>query len=118
MSKYYLDEQGLIKVLQKVSSVINQNTSSSINVNEVTDPVTGEVTQEVQDSNKFATVGAVYNYVANQSKENLTITKQYATQSQEGYSLQTTISQYNGNNVAQINLNLVDNNDIKNLFNL
>lgn len=115
--KYYLDDAGLIKTLQKISESINQNTSSKINVRDIEDSETGEITHEVQNPNKFATVGAVYDYVANQSRKKLTIVKQSAVEdSEDGYSVQNNISEYNGNEAAQINFNIVDNNDIKRLF--
>lgn len=117
MKKYYLDDQGLIRTLQKLSQTINQNTASTINVVNVENQQTGEIIQEVENPNKFATVGAVYNYVKNQSNKNLTIVKEYAVEdSENSFNVQTNISEYNGSNAAQINLNLVDNSDIRRLF--
>ena len=114
--KYYLDDQGLIRVLQKISSNINNNTASNINVSSSINPDTGEEIQQVQDPNKFATVGAVYNYVA-QSKKKLTINQQSTVDDPEiGYNVQDNISEYNGNEETEIELNLVDIADIRNLF--
>lgn len=115
--KYYLDDQGLIRTLQKISENINQKTSSKINITTVEDPETGEITKNIQNPNNFATVGAVYDYVANQSRKKLTIVKQSAIEdSENGYSVQNNISEYDGNEAAQIDFNLIDNNDIKRLF--
>lgn len=115
--KYYLDDQGLIRTLQRLSESINQNTSPKINVRDIEDSETGQVTHEVQDPNKFATIGAVYDYITNQSRKKLTIIKQSAVEdSEDGYSVQNNISEYDGNEAAQIDFNLIDNNDIKRLF--
>ena len=115
--KYYLDDQGLIKVLQDLSSSINQKTSSRINVNTTEDPVTGEITHTVENPNNFATTGAVYDYVANQSRKKLTINQQSAVEVPEiGYDVQDNISEYNGTEITQIDLKLVDITDIKKLF--
>lgn len=114
--KYYLDDQGLIRALQKISSNINKNTASQINVSTSYDPVTGEEIKQVQDPSKFATVGAVYDYVA-QSKKKLTINQQSTVEVPEiGYNVQDNISEYNGNEETEIELNLVDIADIRNLF--
>lgn len=115
--KYYLDDQGLIKVLQGLSTSINQKTSSKINIEDKENPDTGEITHEVQNPNNFATVGAVYDYVANQSRKKLTINQQSAVEIPEmGYDVQDNVSEYNGSEAAEINLNLVDITDIKKLF--
>ena len=115
--KYYLDDQGLIKVLQSLSNNINQKTSSKINITDTENPDTGEVTHEVQNPNNFATVGAVYDYVANQSRKKLTINQQSAVEIPDiGYDVQDNISEYNGNEATQINLNLVDITDLQKLF--
>lgn len=115
--KYYLDEQGLIRTLQQISNAINQKTSSKINITDVEDPETGEVTHNIQNPNNFATVGAVYDYVANYPRKNLTIIKQSAVEDSENdYNVQNNISEYNGSDAVQINFNLVDSNDIKKLF--
>lgn len=114
--KYYLDEQGLIKVLQDVSGAINQKTSSRLTFTEVENPNTGETTLELQNPNNFATVGAVYDYVANSQRKNLTINKQSAVESEEGYDVQNNIIEYNGSETVQINLDLIDYTDIKKLF--
>ena len=116
--KYYLDEQGLIRTLQQISNAINQKTSSKINIQDIEDPDTGEVTHNIQNPNNFATVGAVYDYVANQSRKNLTIVKQSAVEDSENddYSVQNNVSEYNGSDAVQINFNIVDSNDIRKLF--
>lgn len=115
--KYYLDSNGLVRVLQDISTVINQKTSSTIRVNEVTNPETGEVIKEVQNPNNFATVGAVHNYITNESRKKLTINQQSAVNiSETNYDVQNNVSEYNGNEAAQIDINLIDINDIQQLF--
>ena len=115
--KYYLDEHGLVRVLQDISSTINQKTSSKIRINEVINPETGEVTKEVQNPNNFATVGAVHDYIANESRKNLIINQQSAVNiSEMNYDVQNNVSEYNGNEAAQIDINLIDINDIQKLF--
>ena len=114
--KYYLDEQGLIKVLQNISNEINQKTSPKITFTNVENPETGEIIQELNNSDNFPTVGAVYDYIKNQSKQNLTINIQSAVPENDGYNIQTDVSKYNGNEAAQININLVQYTDIQQLF--
>ena len=117
--KYYLDDQGLIKVLQNVSNKINQKTTSRFTFTETQDPVTGEITRELNNPSNFATVGAVQDYVVNQSRKNLTINKQSAVDSEDEeqeYNVQNNISEYNGNEAAQIDFNLIEYTDIRKLF--
>lgn len=115
--KYYLDDEGLIKVLQNISTTIKQKTSTSIDVQDVEDIETGQTVKEVQNPKNFATVGAVYNYVQDQSK-NLIINKQSAKTNleEDGYEILENSSKYNGSEQAQINFKLVEYTDIQNLF--
>lgn len=114
--KYYLDEQGLIRVLQSISNGINEKTSSRVTFTETEDPETGEVTKELNNPNNFATIGAVHDYVTNHSRESLTINIQSAVPENDGYNIQTDVSEYDGSEAAQINLNLVQYTDIQQLF--
>lgn len=117
--KYYVDDQGLIRVLQDISSKINQSTSPKITFTEIQDPETGEITKELNNPSNFATIGAVYDYVAKQSRQNLTINKQSAVSSEDEeqeYNVQNNISEYNGSEAAQIDFNLVEYTDIRKLF--
>jgi hypothetical protein len=46
-TKYYLDEQGLIRTLQGISNKIKENTVSNIRVDNIADPDTGEISKVV-----------------------------------------------------------------------
>ena len=113
--KYYLDNQGVIKMLQDISAAINNKTSSKVEVTQVENPETGEITESVKDPGNFATIGAVYDYAS--KKKKLTVNQQSAIEvSDVGYNVQDNIYEYNGNEATQIDLKLVDVTDIKKLF--
>lgn len=115
--KFYLDDQGLIRVLQNISNGINQKTTSKITFTNTEDPNTGEVTETLNNPNNFATVGAVYDYVAKQSRKSLIINRQSAVPNDsDGYDIQNESLEYNGGETAQINLNLIQFTDIQQLF--
>ena len=114
--KYYLDEQGTIKLLQRLSKSINDKTSSKINISSVEDPITGEITEEVQNPGNFATNAAVADYVA-KSRKKLTINQQSTVDDLDlGYDVVDNTIEYNGNETVQMNLSLVDATDIRKLF--
>lgn len=113
--KYYLDDQGVIKMLQDISAAINNKTSSRVEVTQVEDPETGEIIETVQNPGNFATIGAVYDYASKNKK--LTVNQQSAVEVPEiGYDVQDNILEYNGNEATQIDFKLVDITDIKKLF--
>lgn len=114
-TKYYLDQEGVIRVLQKISKEIRDNTSNKIEVTISTDPETGKTIRTPKKPNNFATNQAVVDYVG--SKEKLIINQQSAVEDVEsGYNVENNITEYNGNDPAQINLKLVDYTDIQSLF--
>lgn len=114
-TKYYLDQEGVIRVLQKISKEIRDNTATQIDVIVSVDPETGKTIKTPKDPYKFATNKAVVDYVG--SKEKLIINQQSAVEDVEsGYNVENNITEYNGNDPAQINLKLVDYTDIQSLF--
>ena len=104
-NKYYLDEQGLIKLIQSISRSISNKTSGSIETNE----------NEVINPNNFVTAKGIVDYIkANGNNRKLKINKQSTTS--EGI-IEDNIIEYDGSEEVQINLNLVTARDITNLFN-
>jgi hypothetical protein len=116
---YYLDEQGVIQLLSSISAKIKEKTSKEILVTETTDPETGEIIKTAVKPNNFATTGSVVNYLKNRSKLiiNQQITQQSASSSDnENYVIEDTTTEYNGEDEAQITMNLASAEDIASLF--
>lgn len=103
MEKYYLDQQGLIKLLQAVSKVIRDKTSGTLELIDDEDP---------KYPNNFLTVQGVFNYIKSQ-KNDLIINQQ----SISGEDTQDNIQIYDGSGEVQINFNLATASDITKLFN-
>ena len=103
MEKYYLDEQGLIKLLQTLSKAIKDKTSGTL---ELTD------NGEPKYSNNFLTVKGIFDYIKSQ-KNDLIINQQ----SISGEDTQDNIQIYDGSEEVQINFNLATASDITKLFN-
>ena len=103
-NKYYIDEDGLIKLVQGISNSIIQHTSGEITFTE--DEQTG---QKVLDNpNNFPTVKAVTDYLKN--RKNLKIV-------QQSLNNPDIISEYNGENEVQVDMKLATSEDILKLFN-
>ena len=101
--KYYIDEDGLIKLVQGISNSIIQHTSGEITFTE--DEQTG---QKVLDNpNNFPTVKAVTDYLKNRKK------LKFVQKSLNGPDV---IKEYNGEDEVQIDLKLVTSEDILKLF--
>ena len=102
--KYYIDENGLIKLVQSISDSIIQHTSGEITFTE--DEQTG---QKVLDNpNNFPTVKAVTDYLKNRKK------LKFVQQSLSGEDI---IKEYNGEDEVQIDIKLATSEDILKLFN-
>lgn len=102
-NKYYIDENGLITVIQSISDSIVQHTSGEITFTE--DEQTG---QKILDNpNNFPTVKAVTDYLKN--RKNLKIV-------QEQFSGAPIVNEYNGEEGVQIDMKLVTSEDIVKLF--
>lgn len=101
-NKYYLDEQGLIKVLQGISQKIKDKTSNTI---------TGDT------PDNFVTEQAVINYLQDKNNHKLKINQQSASATEDSYELVDNIQEYNGGEEVQINFKLAGASDITNLFN-
>ena len=101
--KYYIDEDGLIKLVQGISNSIIQHTSGEITFTE--DEQTG---QKILDNpNNFPTVKAVTDYLKN--RKNLKIV-------QQSLNNPDIISEYNGENEVQVDMKLATSEDILKLF--
>ena len=101
--KYYIDEDGLIKLVQGISNSIIQHTSGEITFTE--DEQTG---QKILDNpNNFPTVKAVTDYLKN--RKNLKIV-------QEQFSGAPIVNEYNGEEGVQVDMKLVTSEDIVKLF--
>ena len=119
MKKYYLDKEGVIRILQKMSSEIRNSTNNKINVSEEIDSQTGETIKKIQNPNKLVTTKAVVDYIqsgAGSVKEKLTINQQSTAEEETGYNVEDNITEYNGSEAVQINIKLADYADIQNLF--
>ena len=102
--KYYIDENGLIKLVQGISDSIIQHTSGEITFTE--DEQTG---QKILDKpNNFTTVKAVTDYLKNRKK------LKFVQHSLDGSDV---IKEYNGEDEVQIDLKLASSEDISKLFN-
>ena len=102
--KYYIDENGLIKLVQGISDSIIQHTSGEITFTE--DEQTG---QKILDKpNNFTTVKTVTDYLKNRKKLKLV---QHSLDSSD------IIKEYNGEDEVQIDLKLASSEDISKLFN-
>lgn len=103
-NKYYIDEDGLIKLVQGISNSIIQHTSGEITFTE--NEQTG---QKVLDNpNNFPTVKAVTDYLKN--RKNLKIV-------QQSLNNPDIINEYNGENEVQVDMKLATSEDILKLFN-
>ena len=102
-NKYYIDEDGLIKLVQGISNSIIQHTSGEITFTE-----DEQTRQKILDNpNNFPTVKAVADYLKN--RKNLKIV-------QQSLNSPDIISEYNGENKVQIDMKLATSEDIKQLF--
>lgn len=104
MEKYYLDEQGLIKLLQTLSKAIKDKTSGTLELTDGGEP---------KYPNNFLTVQGIFDYIKSQAKNDLIINQQ----SISGEDTQDNIQTYDGSEEVQINFNLAKASDITNLFN-
>lgn len=103
-NKYYIDENGLITLVQSISNSIIQHTSGEIVFNE--DPETGDKT--LVKPNNFPTVKAVTDYLKNRKKLKLV---------QESFgNEEPTVKEYNGEEGVQVDMKLATSEDIMRLF--
>ena len=113
-NKYYLDREGLIQLLDKLSKSIKNHTSEAIEVEEIIDPETGETSKEAKNPGNFTSVKSVVDYLKNRS--NIRIHQDSASPTQDGYEVITNEIVYNGEGEVQINLTLASAEDINSLF--
>ena len=108
-NKYYIDENGLITLVQSISNSIIEHTSGEINFTEQEDPQTGEVEKIIDKPNNFPTVKAVTDYLKNRKKLTLV---------QESFDdiAPPKVSEYNGEEGVQVDMNLITSEDINKLF--
>ena len=114
-NKYYINEDGLIVLVQSISNSIIQHTSGEITFTDITNPNTGETTKSVDNPNNFPTVKAVTDYLKN--RKNLKV--KYESNSQiinKNYNTIENEKLYNGEEEVQVDMKLVTSEDISNLF--
>lgn len=99
-SKYYLDDQGLNTLLTQLSTTLKSHTSGTI---------TRDSNQDVVNPNNFATTGAVSDFL--KARKKLII-------NESNFSNVVNTQEYNGEGQVEINLNIADENDIRELFGL
>ena len=115
--KYYLDEQGVIQLLRGISQSIREKKTTSIQITNVEDPDTGEVTKEIVDPDNFATVEAVVKFT--DSRHNKLVINQPIVDvlSEEDYRVVDNNVEYNGDEAISMKFDLIPASDIRNLFN-
>ena len=113
-NKYYLDREGLIQLLEKLSTSIKNHTVEQIEFENVEDPETGEVTKQAENQTYFTSVKSVVDYLKNRS--NIRIHQDSASPTADGYEVITNEIVYNGEGEVQINLALASAEDINTLF--
>lgn len=114
-NKYYINENGLITLVQSISNSIIQHTSGEIKFVEVPDPQTGEPEKVLVKPNNFPTVKAVTDYL----KDRKNIKFVYDSNSDVhnlDYTTTEHLKKYNGEEEVQIDIKLVTAEDINNLF--
>ena len=108
MNKYYVDENGLIKLVQSISDSIIQHTSGEITFTKQINPETGELEKVLDKPNNFPTVKAVTDYLQNRKKLKFV---------QQQFNNDPIVKEYNGEEDVQIDMGLITKEDIQNLFN-
>lgn len=110
-NKYYVDEDGLIVVIQSISNSIIEHTSGEIEFTEVLNPDTGEVEKILVKPNNFTTTKAVTDYLKNRKK--LKIVQESMNNNKE---VVENHKEYNGEEEVQVDMKLITSDDIKKLF--
>lgn len=110
-NKYYVDDDGLIVVIQSISNSIIEHTSGEIKFNESVNPDTGETEKVLEKPNNFPTVKAVTDYLKDRKK--LKIVQESMNNQQE---VVENRKEYNGEEEVQVDMKLVTSEDIKKLF--
>ena len=110
-NKYYVDEDGLIVVIQSISDSIIKHTSGEIKFNETVNPDTGETEKVLEKPNNFPTVKAVTDYLENRKK--LKIVQESMNNNQE---VVENRKEYNGEEEVHVDMKLITSDDIKKLF--
>lgn len=114
-NKYYIDENGLITVIQSISNSIIQHTSGEITFTESEDPETGETEKVLDNPNNFPTVKAVTDYLKDRKKLDVLYESNSPIQD-DNYETTEYHKEYNGEEEVQIKIKLITAEDIKKLF--
>lgn len=114
-NKYYINEQGLVTLVQSISNAIIQHTSGEITFSEVEDPQTGETEIILDTPNNFTTVKAVVDYLKDRDCLRIVYDTNSAVQSGD-YTTTEHSKSYNGEEEVQIDMKLVTSQDINSLF--
>lgn len=113
-NKYYLNETGLARLLDDISTTLAAHTTSQIEFDEVTDPVTGETTTELVNPDNFISAQSIVDYL--EDRDSISISQDVASSTQNGYNVSTNQITYNGEEAAHIDLALITSGDIDDLF--
>lgn len=111
VDKYYLDGNGLGRLISKLAEKIRNKTSGTITIVEETED--GVTTKTVQNPDNFPTIGSIVTFLNNRAK--LKINQQNSNSSNQGYSVQDNINEYNGEEELQIKLGIATSTEIDNL---
>lgn len=110
-NKYYVNEDGLIVVIQSISNSIIEHTSGEIIFQEVLNPETEEIEKVLEKPNNFPTVQAVTDYLKNRKK--LNIVQESMNNNKQ---IVETHKEYNGEEEVHVDMKLITSDDIKKLF--
>lgn len=110
-NKYYINEQGLVTLVQSISDAIIQHTSGEITFTE--DPQTGEIT--LDSPNNFTTAKALVDYLKDRKYLKVVYDVNSPIQNKD-YTTTTLQKNYNGEKEVQIDIKLITSEDIKKLF--
>lgn len=114
-NKFYIDENGLITLVQSISDSIIEHTSGEITFTEHEDPQTGETEKILDNPNNFPTVKAVTDYLENRKKLKFVYETNSPIQDKDYHTTEKE-KQYNGEKEVRIDMKLATSEDIKKLF--
>ena len=107
-NKYYLNQDGLDRLISEIAEKIRTKTSGTITI--VEEEENGTVTKTIQNPNNFATIQGIVNFLNSRAK--LKINQQTSTSSNQGYTVQNNNYEYNGEEELQIKLGVATSSEI------
>lgn len=112
-NKYYLDEVGLARLLDKLSQSIENHTTNEIQFDEVIDSQSGETVKVVIDPDNFITTQSIIDYL----EDNISVSQDVSSSTANGYDVNTNEIDFDGAEGVHLDLALITSGDIDDLFN-